>query len=41
MVRVEIVPHDILMLVNIRKHGPRPRQAISKDFLEKLHRGLS
>ncbi len=41
MVRVEIVPHDILMLVNIRKHGPRPHQAISKDFLEKLHRGLS
>jgi YegS/Rv2252/BmrU family lipid kinase len=38
IVRVEIVPHDIMMLVNIRKHGPRPRQIISKELLEKLHR---
>lgn len=40
MVRVEIVPHDIMMLVNIRKHGPRPRQVISKELLEKLHRKI-
>lgn len=36
MVRVEIVPHDILMLVNFRKHGTRPRQTISKELLRKL-----
>ena len=40
MVRVEIVPHDIMMLVNIRKHGPRPRQVISSELLQKLHRRI-